>query len=186
MHRTYWKRYHDREKPRDAKLELFAVMRQAETLSVMEKLARKEFNKLWDAHKAEIKTLTASKRAQFHHLIQASGKAVAHEWNLPDQMLERSGKMVWENHLFVDAAGEFTADMNNWEFEFLKWAIGQEGFVCWLRNMPRRDWAFCVPYEMGGEKPFYPDFILVRKKHKSYEIDLLEPHDDSARTHGPR
>jgi type III restriction enzyme len=32
---------------------------------------------------------------------------------------------------------------------------------------------------MGGEKPFYPDFVIVRKKGKNYEVDLLEPHDDS-------
>ena len=31
LHRTYWKRYQDREKPGDTKLELFAVMRQGET-----------------------------------------------------------------------------------------------------------------------------------------------------------
>ena len=51
--------------------------------------------------------------------------------------------------------------------------------VCWFRNFPRRDWAFCVPYEKGGEKPFYPDFVIVRKKGKGYVVDILEPHDDS-------
>jgi type III restriction enzyme len=55
----------------------------------------------------------------------------------------------------------------------------QEGFVCWLRNLARRDWAFCVPYEFAGEKPFFPDFVIIRKKEASFEVDLLEPHDDS-------
>ena len=30
LHRSYWKRYHDHEKPNEAKLELFAVVRHAE------------------------------------------------------------------------------------------------------------------------------------------------------------
>lgn len=50
----------------------------------------------------------------------------------------------------------------------------------WLiPNLPRRDWALCVPYEMAGDKPFYPDFIIIRKKGKSFEIDVMEPHDDT-------
>ena len=32
LHRTYWKRFHDKEKPNQAKLELFAVVRQPKTL----------------------------------------------------------------------------------------------------------------------------------------------------------
>jgi type III restriction enzyme len=28
-------------------------------------------------------------------------------------------------------------------------------------------------------KPFYPDFIVVRKKGVHYQVDVLEPHDDS-------
>ena len=42
LHWTYWKRYHDHAKPNEAKLELFAVMRNADTLVEMEKLARKQ------------------------------------------------------------------------------------------------------------------------------------------------
>ena len=52
LHRTYWKRFQDKAKPNETKLELFAIMRQAETLPAMEKLGSAEFKKLWTAHKA--------------------------------------------------------------------------------------------------------------------------------------
>jgi len=55
----------------------------------------------------------------------------------------------------------------------------EKGFVGWLRNLPRRDWALCIPYELGGTKPFYPDFIIARKKGTTFEVDILEPHDHS-------
>ena len=32
---------------------------------------------------------------------------------------------------------------------------------------------------LPGEKPFYPDFVIVRKKGKGFVVDVMEPHDDS-------
>lgn len=179
LHRTYWKRFHDKAKPAECKLELFATVRQGETLPTLEKLAGSEFKKLWDTHKGEIAKLPASEKARFQQLVLASGKAVEHDWELPERIVEKPGKHTWKNHLFVDQQGAFAADLNGWEHAFMKWTQEQSDFVCWLRNLPRRHWAFCVPYEKAGEKPFYPDFVIVRKKGKGFIVDILEPHDDS-------
>jgi type III restriction enzyme len=179
LHRTYWKRFQDKTKPSETKLELAAILRQADTLPTLEKLAGTEFKKLWEAHKGAVAKLPASERARFQQLVLASGKAVEHEWELPERIVEKPGKHVWKDHLYATDNGEFAADLNGWEKAFMKWTQEQGDFVCWLRNLPRRDWAFCVPYEKGGEKPFYPDFVIVRKKGKGYVADILEPHDDS-------
>ncbi|NVO12399.1 MAG: DEAD/DEAH box helicase family protein [Rhodoplanes sp.] len=179
LHRTYWKRYHDRAKPNEAKLELFAILQKEQTDGTMKRLARMAFDTMWEANKQAINRLPASQRARYKHLIQTSGKAEAQDWELPDVIVEMPGSAVWTKHLFADGKGEFSATLNTWEAGFLAWAMRQEGFVCWLRNLPRRDWAFCVPYEHGGEKPFYPDFVIVRQIGASYLVDLLEPHDDS-------
>ena len=179
LHRTYWKRFQDKAKPSDTKLELFAIIRQGETLPALEKLAGTEFKKLWEAHKGAVAKLPAADKARFTQLVLASGKAVEHEWELPERIVEKPGKHVWKDHLFATEQGEFAADLNGWEKAFMKWTQEQSDFVCWLRNLPRRDWAFCVPYEKGGEKPFYPDFVIVRRKGKGFVVDILEPHDDS-------
>lgn len=73
LHRSYWKRYHDRERPNETKLEFFAIVSEDQTSGVMEKLARIEFEKLWEANKPKIKLLSASDRARFQKLVQASG-----------------------------------------------------------------------------------------------------------------
>jgi len=179
LHRTYWKRFQDKAKPSDTKLELFAILRQADTLPALERLAGAEFKKLWDEHKGAIARLPAADKARFQKLVLASGKAVEHDWELPERIVEKPGKHVWKNHLFSNDMGEFDADLNGWEKTFMEWTHKQSDFVCWLRNLPRRDWAFCVPYEMGGERAFYPDFVIVRKKGKGFVVDILEPHDDS-------
>ena len=93
--------------------------------------------------------------------------------------MEKPDGDSWKHHLYCNAEGEFRADLNGWEKPFLERAMQETGFVGWLRNLPRRDWALCVPYELGGAKPFYPDFIIVRKKDKGFDVDIIEPHDDS-------
>jgi type III restriction enzyme len=154
-------------------------MRHADTLPALEKAAGTEFKKLWEMHKGAIVKLPASGKTRFQRLVLASGKAVEHEWEVPERIVEKPGKHIWKNHMFATDKGEFAADLNGWEKAFMKWMQEQGDFVCWLRNFPRRDWAFCIPYELGGEKPFYPDFVIVRKKWEGYVADILEPHDDS-------
>jgi type III restriction enzyme len=181
LHRTYWKRFHDQENPNQAKLELIAIMRQSETVPTLEKFARVQFDAWWNKHKAEIKKLSASVRVRFNALIQSSGKAAPQDWELPDQIVEKKEGSALDKHLFCDADGKFFADMSNtWESGLLADEMKKNDFVCWLRNMDRRDWALCVPYEMGGvTKPFFPDFAVVRKAGKGFVVDILEPHNDS-------
>src|ERR1035437_5141156 len=96
LHRTYWKKFHDKEKPNQAKLELIAaVMRQPETLPVLEKLAKEEFDAHWRKHKPEIQQLSASVKSRFRGLIQTGGKAVVQDWELPEQIVEKKEGAVW-------------------------------------------------------------------------------------------
>ncbi len=179
LHRTFWKRFHDKEAPNQAKLELFAIMRQPETMLVMEKLGREEFDAAWKKHKAAIQKLPASVRAGFQALIQAAGKPAEQSWELQEQIVEKKEGTAWASHLFVDADGKFFAEFNKWEAELLKAEMAKKDFVCWLRNLDRRDWSMCIPYEMGVTRGFYPDFIIVRKSNKGFVVDILEPHDDT-------
>ncbi len=54
-----------------------------------------------------------------------------------------------------------------------------EGFAGWLRNIPKKHWALCVPYGQGQKKPMYPDMLVFRREGNRIKIDILDPHDDS-------
>jgi type III restriction enzyme len=112
LHRTCWKKFHDHEKPNQAKLELIAIMRQLETVPALEKFAREQFVAWWNKYKAEIKQLSASVRVRFNALIQSSGKAAAQDWELPDQIVEKKEGSALTKHLFCDADGKFFAELN--------------------------------------------------------------------------
>lgn len=179
LHRTYWKRYHDKGYPNQAKLELFATLNQPETLPAIKRLSIQLFDAMWNKHKAAIQGLSASTRKRFHSLIQAAGEEALQAWELPKQIVEKKEGDVWEKHLYCTASGAFSAKLNGWEKELLEQEMKKEGFVGWLRNLPRREWALCIPYELAGKKPFYPDFIIIRKSGNGLVADVLEPHDDS-------
>jgi len=179
LHRTYWKAYHDKAKPNEAKLELFAVLRHQDTMPEMEKAARKQFETLWKKYESDIKGLPPAEKARFHALIQASGKPVEQEWELPDNIVEKKVGKAWPQHLYCESDGAFYADLNGWEEAILSDEMKKAGLLGWLRNFPKREWAMCIPYELGVTKPFYPDFIIVRKSGKGFLVDIMEPHDDT-------
>lgn len=179
LHRTYWKRYHEKDRPNEAKLELFAVLGQSETLPEMERLGRQLFDAMWSQHKSAIQQLPAPTRKRFQSLVQAAGEAALQRWELPTQIVEKREGEEWADHLYCAGNDGFFAKLNGWEKQLLEQEMKKEGFVAWLRNLPRREWALCIPFELAGTKPFYPDFVIVRKSGKALVVDVLEPHDDS-------
>jgi type III restriction enzyme len=52
-------------------------------------------------------------------------------------------------------------------------------FAGWLRNIPKKHWALCVPYGQGQAKPLYPDMLLFRLEGNKVSVDILDPHDDA-------
>ena len=87
------------------------------------------------------------------------------------------GRRAWPGHIYQDAKGEYEADFNQWEQAVLEAALS-ENPQGWLRNIDRKDWALCIPYQMGGEyRALYPDFLVVQDDNGGHVTDILEPHD---------
>jgi type III restriction enzyme len=173
IHRSYWKKYNDHDKPNGAKLEIFAIVREQGSLDALEQMAIGEFNGLWERHKGDIQMLSAAEKSRFTALKQATGKPVQEVWTLPEEIVERKEGDPWESHLYCNDNHEFWAKLNSWEREMLEAAMKERGFFGWLRNLPRRDWAMCIPYDLGGTKAFFPDLVIVRKKGNGFDIDLI-------------
>jgi type III restriction enzyme len=72
-----------------------------------------------------------------------------------------------------------------WERATVEAELARDDVVGWLRNVPRKTWAFKVPYKYDGDDTsMYPDFLFFREQGKGVVVDVLEPHrltqDDSA------
>jgi hypothetical protein len=59
----------------------------------------------------------------------------------------RQGGRAWKKHLYVDANGEYHADLYTSEIEVLDRELPHKKVVGWLLNTDRKRWALCVPFE---------------------------------------
>lgn len=176
---AFWRQAHDREEPDRARLELYALVRDAKVIDGLNAVANKAFEKLRSGTQIAIRKLEERSRIKYHEITDRTGKAECHELELPDRIVERDEGETWEKHLFCDEDGNFKADLNSWETAVVNAEQAREDFVGWLRNRERAYWALEIPYEYGGEHSFYPDFVIVRKVGDDLVFDIVEPHRPS-------
>lgn len=145
--------------------------------------AKKRFFELADAYRSKTKTVTEEYRKKYNGLVtQSSEVSPPLLFHLPDNInvdLDVDGEPCTD-HLFVNAEGIATFNLNTWEQTTLKEERQHGDYCCWLRNQDRKPWALCIPYKMGDEiHRMFPDFLVVRKKaNGNYDYALLEPHRD--------
>jgi len=85
----------------------------------------------------------------------------------------------WPKHVYIDEIDKgFRASVTGWERSVLEVLLGRDDVRWWLRNPPRREWAFSVVYkdEHGDEANMYPDFLVVRQEETGLVVDIVEPH----------
>jgi hypothetical protein len=99
-------------------------------------------------------------------LRQASGKAVEEEFELPNAIVEKKEGAPFQEASLLQCGRDFFAKFNRAEEALLEQELKEKDFVG-SRNPSRRDWAPCVPYELGGTKAFYPDSSLCVKKERT-------------------
>jgi len=179
LENAFWKKAHDPEEPDRAKIELYALVRDSSFLTSLEKFADERFKALVVAARSAVGKLPEAKKQRYRAVADRSGNPETHDWSLPDRIVERTEGDKWHKHLYCDTEGAFSCKLNTWEQAVLEAEMKRPDFVGWLRNRERAPWALCIPYEHGGVKGFFPDFVIVRKEGKNLVVDLLEPHDPS-------
>ena len=177
----YGKYFYDPDEPNAYKIDVILYAADDDCISRLMAYAERAFHKMNDDYRRKIVDLEERFIKQYNTIVSDGDIVSKHNFRLPEtitQPREVNGK-DYTDHLFVDDSGIARINLNNWEEGVLEEEQAQVGYVCWLRNPPRKPWSLCIPYEMGGEqKPAYPDFIIIRKDgDEEFVIDILEPHD---------
>lgn len=160
-----------------AKVELYALLSDAETFPHVEEASATRFTTLYTKHQSAINGLPEVRRHAYRRLLKMASRPQATPLMLPQKLLADSRGTNRDKHLFVDAKGRFPVKLNGWETEVLTDAMNENDFVAWLRNEPRQEWSLCVPYKHhADDKPHYPDFLVFRKSGEGFIADILEPH----------
>jgi type III restriction enzyme len=179
LHKAYWKARAaaGAKNHMTTKLEAYALATMHEVVSGLESKARARVQQLFAKDAAAIKKLPDGGRQAFN---EVRGLAQEPEQINPVYPLEiemAAGGDVFDKHLYVDPEGEFRFKTTTWELATLEEELRRKDIVGWLRNLDRKPWSLCVPYEMGkGYKGCYPDFLVVRKVRGHLVVDIVDPH----------
>jgi len=163
---------------RRAKIEIAVLCSYSDVRQGLDQLAETLVSEKRGLYHAQIDDLS-DKRREVYREIAAMAPAPEHQpMRLPDilEWKHVDGAANWDDHLYVDEAGEFEVKLNGWETATLD-AVSDEA-AGWLRNTPRKPWALCIPYNIKGDvRPLYPDLLVLRRADGRILVDLYDPHD---------
>jgi len=182
VHQGYWeaRAKEDANARVTARLELVALAMRNEVRAELERVAQTRIRELFDTHGAAIDGLQGRRRSTYTVIHGASAVPEPLAFRPPRERAEFPvGEEPWERHIYADEAGLAAIELGSaWEVDALRSALNAEGTVGWLRNVPRKEWSFCVPYEVGTEwRAMFPDFLLVRQHPNGPKADICDPHN---------
>jgi type III restriction enzyme len=161
----------------EVKRELFALLQDPAVVAAVEAEAEKLCNQALSKFKGEINAQSDDKRQEYRRIRRQAAVPSAEPWEPPAEIEGPKTGTPWKRHLYIKSKGGYTCTLNDWEEEVLKEELSNSEVVGWLRNDPRKPWAFSIPYVLDGEdRPMYPDFLVFRKEGKEMVCDILEPH----------
>jgi type III restriction enzyme len=180
LHKAYWRSRveQDVESNQKAKLELVALcFLDVDVSASLESDARKLVQHWLQLKRQAIASLPDSQRQEYDGIRRLASEPEEGALTYPQSIEAKKEGQKWQKHLYVDGNGAFSCKLNRWETRVMEKELERSDVVGWLRNLDRKPWSLCVPYEIGGEwRPFYPDFLIVRKEAKTLVADILDPH----------
>jgi type III restriction enzyme len=175
----YWRRVHDHDEADRSKLELFCILQDPASVRSVQEECGKRIDALFEQYRDKIDEMPSSRREQYARIGRQGAEPRAERIHPPELIEARKETPQWNGHLFVDEARKFGWKVNTWEETVLRDEMKGKTFAGWLRNIPRKHWALCVPYGQGQAKPMYPDILMFRREGNKVKIDVLDPHDES-------
>lgn len=164
------------------KIQFILYVGNEDCIKSLQTYAETKFHDLIDEYRFKINKLPESFRLQYDKIVSDGDIISKHNFRLPENInvtLEENGD-TYTDHLFVNSCGIAKFKLNDWEKVTLEEERKREGYICWLRNQPRKPWAMCIPYMINNEyKPMYPDFLIFRyASDGTIRVAILEPHGD--------
>ncbi len=160
------------------KLELYALLQDTKVIDAVESAAAVLLHKTDQQHRAAIKELPDQRRQLYRHVRRQAGRPEAEDWELPPSIeASKTGRKARPKHLYSSPDGTFPCTLNRWEEKVIDEALADSKVIGWLRNEPRKPWAFSIAYRKAGEDhPMYPDVLVFRRDGGGVLCDIYEPH----------
>lgn len=182
LHKAWWRRrvMADPTARERAKLELFALCIEQDVIRKIERVAQETVQKWLKEHNNAVTSLDEAGRAAYTEVRNLAADPELMPLSYPSTIQSKADEDRWERHLYVDDEGKFMQHFNGDEKTILQGELNRKDVIGWLRNVDRKPWALCVPYEIDGEyHAMFPDFLFVREEKGNLIVDMIEPHSIS-------
>ncbi len=163
-----------------ARLEAHELSRLHSVTDELNQVAQERIDALRQHHGRSAAKLAPAKYGRYKAILRQAPDPSHIGWVLPEPAMFPRGNKVLPLHLYAEPTGDVSLDLSksSWEAETIEEEVRNPDLVTWLRNDERAAWAFCVPWlDSGVWKPFYPDFLLVRRLNGGLVVDIVDPHD---------
>lgn len=170
------------EDMRQAKIKIGVLLSDPTVQESVETYAEKTVSSKRSKYHADIEALGEDRRGPYRQVAAMAPRPEYATLAMPVRVPWKS----WQSdenaepipkHVYTDERGEFRIMLgSSWERHILKSLLGEA--VGWLRVVPRKDWALCIPYLVHGQyRPLYPDLLVFRSEDGRAIVDLIDPHD---------
>jgi type III restriction enzyme len=186
LHESYANRSNFRGNINAARLELFCILQDEKALKQVQQACERDFERLWRDCKNEIEEMLPPAHEKYKELRRRGGRVASESMTMVETIEIMKESPYWDDHLFVDDKGKFGWKAGSWEKTVLEAEMLRTGFAGFLRNMPRKAWALCVPYGPENDQALFPDILVFGRHKRRILIDILEPHGDQFADHLPK
>ncbi|MFM8350106.1 MAG: hypothetical protein ACKN9D_03480, partial [Actinomycetales bacterium] len=168
----------DGESIRVAQLEAYALASRATTREALDQHSSARVDALRRTHGGAVAALPPGAHSAYRDILRQAPAPVQETMRLVVSGYWPKGDNAPPGHLYVDADGQSPIRLNRWERSAVEQDIQREGVLGWLRCYERQPWALCVPWRDDTvDRPFYPDFLIVREVDGRVLVDVTDPHD---------
>ena len=179
---AYGRKYDNPDNQNIYKVDVILYVCDEGQMTMLHEYAKEEYHKLNDKYRQKTTRLSDALKTQYRNIVRDSAEVSNIPFYLSENIAfhrDENGD-EYDDHLFVDEqTGIVKIKLNSWERLVIKEDRKREDYRCWYRNPCKGSEALALYYHYKGIiKPFYPDFLIIRKENGGdYILDILEPHD---------
>ena len=179
---AYGKKYDNPDKLGSYMIDVILFVCDKEQIELLHDYAKTAYHLLNDKYRQKTTRLSDALKTLYRNIVRDSAEVSEIPFNLGDNIMFRNDEEgdEYDDHLFVDEqTGKVRIKLNTWEKKVINEEQKRDDYRCWYRNPSRGSDALTLYHNYkGSKKPFYPDFLIIRKENGGdYILDILEPHD---------